>query len=369
MSSHAPHCRRLAGLVLLAAFLALPGAAPASVVSRTGGQITITANPGEANDVAYNVVCCYYGIDVTDTAGVTAAGECTQVSPTRADCGRATTPTVTARLGDGDDRFLSDASQQVGSFDIDGGDGSDTINGGTSPDIIRGGPGNDTVDGVDGDDQVFGEDGNDIVKGGPGGDAVSGGAGTDRIEGDGSGWSYLDGGSDMIDSRDGVSEQVTCGYGADQVTADAADVIESGGECERVDVPQAADPAPAPAPVPPGSSLTVAITSPASARIAKLVSARGFGFRLTVSAPCRGTVKLGVTGAEARRVGLARGAVTLVLLSDEIPEAGTYRASLPLKARHRRKLGSVARLRTTLTFSCVGEGASDRQSRKVLFRR
>lgn len=81
--------RRLTGLAVLVAVVAVPGVADASVATRTGTQISITAASGEANDIRFTVDCCLYNAKITDTAGITAAGECTQVSATEVDCGDA----------------------------------------------------------------------------------------------------------------------------------------------------------------------------------------------------------------------------------------------------------------------------------------
>src|SRR4051794_15600883 len=115
-------------LVVVALFAVAPGVAHASVASRSGGQISITANPGEANDIRFTVSCCFYSAQVTDTAGITAAGECTQTSATAVDCGATDgKPDVTVSLGDGNDSFVADELFNIGSFTVDGGDGNDKI--------------------------------------------------------------------------------------------------------------------------------------------------------------------------------------------------------------------------------------------------
>jgi hypothetical protein len=86
------------------------------------------------------------------------------------------------------------------------------------------GPGADhvTVSGAAG--EVTGGDGNDYLAGGPAGDVLSGGQGTDGLDGGG--------GADRLLARDGVSDGVRCGPGADSVDADTLDWITS--DCEKV---------------------------------------------------------------------------------------------------------------------------------------
>lgn len=84
--------------------------------------------------------------------------------------------------------------------------GNDTIFAGAGPDFVQGGAGA---------DRIAGQSGNDRLAGGPGRDRVEGGPGRDRIA-----------------VRDGERDSVTCGPGADSVTADRLDTIAP--DCERV---------------------------------------------------------------------------------------------------------------------------------------
>jgi Ca2+-binding RTX toxin-like protein len=357
--------RLLTVLALLVGVAAAPGVANASIATRTGTQISIVAGAGETNDILFTIDCCFYSAKITDTAGITAAGECTQVSATAVDCGQFgdTKPDVVVQLGDGNDTFVADELFKVRSFNIDGGPGDDSITGGTSPDVIHGGPGNDTVNGGGGDDQVFGDAGNDVVIGGTGADMVTGGPGRDRIEGDGSLYNYGDGGSDTIYARDGEVDQVTCGYGADTVIADRIDVLGgTAGECESVDLGPVVTP-------PAATKFAVALGAKSSSTIAKLLSKQGFVFALAVNAPCRGTGKIVVAAAEARRVGLGQGSVTLISQTVDIPSAGTYPAGLTANPKYGTKLRSLKQVRTTLSFSCVAGGVTKRGSRTVTFTR
>src|SRR4051794_15233793 len=356
MAAHATLRRLTIALAILVA-LALPSAAQASVASRTGNAVTIAASSGETNNVEW----FGSGSKITDTAGITAAGECAQVSATEVDCNVPRGDpmlSATVRLGDGNDHWGSDELFQVQGFDIEGGEGNDTLDGSTGADLIHGGPGNDTIFAYSGDDDVSGDEGDDTVKGASGGDTVSGGPGRDVVEGDGQGV-YSDGGSDTIDSRDGEVDQVTCGFGADSVTADPDDVIEGGGECESVDQP----------PPPSSGGLETTLGARSHAKMSELLSKGGFQYALATNAPCRATGSITVAKAEARRRGLGRGKVTLASGSADVPEAGTYTAGLRARGKYRKKLKSLKRLATTLTFSCTAGGVTKQKKHSVTFKR
>jgi Ca2+-binding RTX toxin-like protein len=338
-------------LTVLAGMVVLPGVADASVASRSGNLITVTAGAGEANDVTVEVRNFAF-VQVTDTAGVTAAGDCTPISATQARCGAQQFPDVTVALGDGNDIFRVHDGTEFGTFNVDGGSGDDNIidmGHGTA----HGGDGNDIVGGSSQDDQVFGDAGDDTVRGFAGADTVTGGPGRDLIEGDTG--IYLDGGSDTILSRDGEADRVTCGYGTDTVTADSIDVIEGGGECEAVSATT--------------TTFTVGLTAKSTAKISSLNSRKGFGFRISTSSACAGTGKISVAAREARRVGLGRRAVTLVSKHAAVPAAGNYPAALRAASKYRAILRRARSVRTTLTFSCVSAGRTKRASRSVTFKR
>src|SRR4051794_41131690 len=204
MAAHATLRRLTIALAILVA-LALPSAAQASVASRTGNAVTIAASSGETNNVEW----FGSGQKITDTAGITAAGECAQVSATEVDCNVPRGDpmlSATVRLGDGNDHWSSDELFQVQGFDIEGGDGNDTLDGSTGADLIHGGADNDTIFAYSGDDEVSGDEGDDTVKGASGGDRVSGGARRGNHQGGGPG-GYSEGGRDRGESRDGGGEQ------------------------------------------------------------------------------------------------------------------------------------------------------------------
>ena len=104
-----------------------------------------------------------------------------------------------------------------------GGAGNDVLTGWTGTNVISGGAGNDILDGQQGDD---------TLDGGPGNDQLTGGAGLD----------VLDGGSDtdMLRARDGATDQVRCGTGADTASLDTVDDADT--NCEIRDVPDTTPP-------------------------------------------------------------------------------------------------------------------------------
>jgi hypothetical protein len=113
----------------------------------------------------------------------------------------------------------------------------------------------------------------------------------------------------------------------------------------------------------------VALGAKGSGKITKLLSKQGFAFALAVNAPCRGTGKIVVAAAEARRVALGQGSVTLASETVDIPSAGTYPAGLTANPRYGAKLRSLKQVRATLSFSCVAGGVTRHESRKVTFTR
>lgn len=155
----------------------------------------------------------------------------------------------TITLGDGPNDGTSGEGDDVGADleSIRGGFGNDTITGDGNAnvligdrgdDTIRGGGGNDVLDGREDTDQVFGEAGDDTVRGGSGADVIDGGGGTDVLEADIVGCQNLcDNGNDVVNARDGIQEQISCGGGADRLIADALDIAptDAGQICESIE--------------------------------------------------------------------------------------------------------------------------------------
>lgn len=132
--------------------------------------------------------------------------------------------------------------------DVEGLSGSrlaDTLTGNARANALFGGEGDDTISGGGDNDEIEGNDGDDTLQGGDGDDALDGGEGIDRIAGEA--------GADTIKARDTAADSVTCGGGADGVTADSRDAVDA--DCERVDR-GAAGPGPGPGPgtTPPGQA-------------------------------------------------------------------------------------------------------------------
>jgi hypothetical protein len=351
--------------VVLAVVSMTASASAASVASRSGGTITITGDAGP-NTIKFASECCYYSAKVTDSSGITAAGECTQDSATQVDCGSTRpNPAVVVTLGDGNDSFSANDLFEVTSYTVDGGPGDDHITGSSSPDVLHGNEGNDTVEGTGGDDMVYGDEGNDVVNGGTHRDFVSGGPGRDQIEGDGSLYNYNDGGTDTIDARDGEIDQVTCGAGADSVTADSNDVIEGGGECESVDTAGGSTGGGGGGGGGGPAALEVAMAAKSSGKISKLLGA-GFKFQVAFSADCTATLKLVVARADARRLKLGSGATTVMSQTTPVT-AGTFEGTAKPASRFRSKMKKAKRFTTTLLLSCNDGTTVANATKKVVF--
>lgn len=105
-----------------------------------------------------------------------------------------------------------------------GGPLADVLSGQGGNDTLRGKGGRDTLNGGPGADSLNGGLGNDALTGGPGNDTLDGGGGADTLRGNA--------GKDTIKARDGVRDVISCGAGADTVTADLLDSVAS--DCETV---------------------------------------------------------------------------------------------------------------------------------------
>ena len=157
-----------------------------------------------------------------------------------------------------------------GADTLDGGDDNDFMIGWTGGDAFNGGAGFDqvsygdrgpeaavtvTIDGTADDgttganekdnvgldvEDVSGSPGNDTLTGGPGANTLDGGSGDDNLEG-GDGFDSYQGGPgiDTIRARDGRSERIDCGDGADSAFTDNRDA-HSG--CETVSPSGALEP-------------------------------------------------------------------------------------------------------------------------------
>jgi len=112
--------------------------------------------------------------------------------------------------------------------------GDDLINGKKGRDRVAGNKGNDTLLGGKGRDKLRGGPGRDILAGGPGDDRIVGGQGRNQLN-------MVDGveqgspGNDVIDARNGESDEIDCGAGNDTVYVDRAE--DGVYDCERVITP------------------------------------------------------------------------------------------------------------------------------------
>ena len=167
--------------------------------------------------------------------------------------------------GSGDDTISGD-----GGFNfLRGGGGNDTLRGGSGTDYLEGGDGSDTADYSDkaedldislgqlggapdgetigGDiENLTGGTGDDTLTGSTAANRLAGGPGADTLTGAG-GSDFLDGGigADTIAARDGATDSVLCGEGADSGEVDASDVLSI--DCESAvqrPAAAAADPTP-----------------------------------------------------------------------------------------------------------------------------
>jgi hypothetical protein len=114
---------------------------------------------------------------------------------------------------------------------LDGMDGDDEIHGLGGSDYIDGGGGNDAIYGGPGggDESLSGDDGDDVIYGGAGNDFwLLGRAGEDVLYGS-KGNDGLDGTTG--ESEDGQRDQLFCGPGKDEYTADKLDYVDS--SCEK----------------------------------------------------------------------------------------------------------------------------------------
>lgn len=154
----------------------------------------------------------------------------------------------TIRAGSGDDRVYS----RRGSDRIYAGAGADRVHAGRGNDRIFGGAGADRLFGEKGADRIQGNQGHDAIFAGAGRDTVHGGPGSDvifaksrqDIDGrrDRRGDRVFGGkGDDVINTRDGERDIISCGPGRDRAVLDFKDRIvdASGGNrdgsCEQVE--------------------------------------------------------------------------------------------------------------------------------------
>ncbi len=218
----------------VAGVFALTAATPAmgSTAQRLGTGLIITAGPLEANDVT--ITKSGADVVVTDTAGVTDVGGCTQNNGTQVTCSAPTVQT-TVSLGDLNDKMQLAGGVSTPFYLVNAGAGDDRIDlsGDTAPvgglDGINGDAGNDvmtaTPSGTHFDDPCAtppqgpcgdADLGDDVMNGGPGSDRLWGLRGSDTMVGGGSfDWliGVIRGRTDHVE--DGAVDSLDCGDGPD----------------------------------------------------------------------------------------------------------------------------------------------------------
>ena len=239
------------------------------------GADSIEGNAG-LDEVDYSNRAGPVSVDVNSPGGDGEAGENDDVF---ADV-------ETIRGGPANDMLVGGGTASIligngGDDQLFGNNGDDQLFGGPGNDGLDGGNDNDTLDGGDGNDNLFGRSASDTLQGGGGDDGLDGGVGADSLSG-GAGTdtaSYanrtkdltvtFDGnsnsgessekdllkrdventtagsGDDLIASKNGVKNSISCGRGTDQIAADTFDDI--GADCERIINTNPCKPSPAPA--------------------------------------------------------------------------------------------------------------------------
>ena len=355
--------RFLPAAFVAALLVCLPATASATTsATRVGNAITITGDDGP-NVISVDSVGDFIMYEDKTGQSIVAGDGCYQESPSLINCGTGGSGlTATVVLGGGDDTYddrVARTDRPVA--DLDAGDGNDTINGSYGADILRGGPGNDTLRGIAANDQIDGGPGDDTIHGGADDDLAIGGPGRDSIYGDGDYSGTTLGGNDTIEARDGETDGVVCGFGADTALLDASDAVDV--DCESVEVQAGGGGGGAGGgggggSTPGSTALTVSLSKPKAVGLGALARGKALAVIATLSQPCAATLKLTVRRAEARRAKLGRKAVTLASAVKAAP-SGKLRASLKIKKAYKSKLRRLKRLKTTLSIACKGtSGAS-----------
>ncbi len=188
-------------VLVVAAVIAAPAGAGTVTAGGFPMAVTYTAGAGETNNVVIQQASSpTHVMSISDTAGVTAGGGCTQIDATHANCGSLNAGPLTANLGDQNDSLTYGETGISFTITANGGTGNDTIstngigmfgpagrsatlNGEDGDDTLTGGSNNDTIDGGAGADTLSGAGNNDTVNGGFDGDIVNGGDGNDTLNG------------------------------------------------------------------------------------------------------------------------------------------------------------------------------------------
>jgi hypothetical protein len=213
----------ITGLAATAACLAAfgTGSALASSISLSSGTLTYTGTATEANHVTFSFDLFHgYVIQDTGVAGISVPNNpnnqpgCRTYAAQTVYCDWGTVYSIVARLGDRGSFAQSKLSQTP--VTLYAGAGNDTLIGGGGANTLVAGAGTDTLTAGSGNTRLVGGSGATTLTGGSGHNVYQGGSGADTIK-----------------ARNGVTEDVTCGAGADAVTADTTDTASA--DCEVVD--------------------------------------------------------------------------------------------------------------------------------------
>jgi Ca2+-binding RTX toxin-like protein len=159
--------------------------AEATSVQAVRGQLLIRSSDLTDNEIT--VVMRDGKVYVFDVAALNSGLGCEQVNPTAVACRSGEIRSVSAWLGDGNDRGAFHISLPV---KVDGGNGNDTLTGGQGGDTLSGNAGNDTLKGGLGDDVIHGGDGLDHLFGEENSDTLD-----DYTDGVGIEVNFFDGGT------------------------------------------------------------------------------------------------------------------------------------------------------------------------------
>jgi Ca2+-binding RTX toxin-like protein len=152
------------GMLGIAVALTIAPAAMASSVTVSNNRVSVGESGNEHNQIAvgYDAAGDFYA--VTDTAGIRATGECTQVNATTATCPGAGIRAISVSAGSRSDILALNSSDPASvEATLDGGPGDDTLIGGPANDTLGGSSGRDSLDGAGGADELFGGSGPDSV--------------------------------------------------------------------------------------------------------------------------------------------------------------------------------------------------------------
>jgi Ca2+-binding RTX toxin-like protein len=217
-----------AGLAGAATLLVLAPQAMGSTADNTATAINVDAPGNEVNRILVTYAAGPDLYTLTDTAGITAQGTCTQVNPTTVTCPGLGILTISVNAGNGNDRVeLDDGTiPPVVKGDLDGGQRNDTLIAANGADALAGGSGNDNLNGNNGADAFKGAGGTDTVTyaGRVAGVVVTIGAGTAN---DGN---VLDLTAGKRDDVDKDVETVIGTVAADVLTGDRSGETLNGGE-------------------------------------------------------------------------------------------------------------------------------------------